>query len=123
MLIKNGKKYYSTKELCKMFNVYGAYINAVMGKPEAANIDSFSQMVKDPIARRMTFYEEETIDYLENYIKRNEEIKAKAKLKREGFIVDAEELAELKRQHPLVTDTRCFNLNWWPDTEPAIFTK
>lgn len=27
----------------------------------------------------------------------------------------------LKKEHPLVTDERCFNINWWPDTTPLVF--
>lgn len=27
----------------------------------------------------------------------------------------------LKKEHPLVTDVRCFNLNWWPDIIPDCF--
>ena len=33
--------------------------------------------------------------------------------------VDA--LAELKKQHPLVTNENCFKRNWWPDVIPSIF--
>ena len=45
----------------------------------------------------------------------------KAKEKKEKEIKQAkeqakiEELARLKKEHPLVTDERCFNLNWWPE--------
>lgn len=28
---------------------------------------------------------------------------------------------ELRKQHPLVTDDRCFILNWWPNTECKCF--
>lgn len=27
----------------------------------------------------------------------------------------------LKKEYPLVTDVRCFNLNWWPDIIPDCF--
>lgn len=30
-------------------------------------------------------------------------------------------IAELKKQHPLVTDERCFNLHWWPNIMPICF--
>ena len=30
-------------------------------------------------------------------------------------------LEVMKKLHPLVTDERCFNLNYWPDTEPKCF--
>ena len=30
-------------------------------------------------------------------------------------------LEELRRLHPLVTDDRCFDINWWPDPRPMCF--
>ena len=30
-------------------------------------------------------------------------------------------LEQLKAEHPLVTDSRCFKLSWWPDTVPDCF--
>lgn len=30
-------------------------------------------------------------------------------------------LRQLKILHPLVTDDRCFNINWWPETTPKCF--
>lgn len=35
-------------------------------------------------------------------------------------IVKADSLEELKREHPLVTDERCFKKCWWPETIPSI---
>lgn len=32
-----------------------------------------------------------------------------------------EELEELKKEHPLVKDERCFTLSWFPDTKPKNF--
>lgn len=30
-------------------------------------------------------------------------------------------IAQLKILHPLVTDERCFNINWWPKVTPKCF--
>lgn len=30
-------------------------------------------------------------------------------------------LEQLRKEHPLVKDDRCFRLNWWPVTRPACF--
>ena len=30
-------------------------------------------------------------------------------------------LQQLKILHPLVTDERCFNINYWPEVEPKCF--
>lgn len=32
-----------------------------------------------------------------------------------------EKLEQLKREHPLVTDERCFTLSWFPETVPSVF--
>lgn len=32
-------------------------------------------------------------------------------------------LARLKREHPLVTDERCFILSWFPETIPSGFSE
>ena len=31
-----------------------------------------------------------------------------------------EKLEDLKREHPLVTDERCFTLSWFPETVPSV---
>lgn len=31
-----------------------------------------------------------------------------------------ENLEELKKEHPLITDKRCFTLSWFPETIPSI---
>ena len=31
-----------------------------------------------------------------------------------------EKLEELKKEHPLVTDERCFKKSWWPETVPSV---
>lgn len=36
---------------------------------------------------------------------------------------DEDRLARLKREHPLVTDERCFILSWFPETIPAGFSE
>ena len=32
-----------------------------------------------------------------------------------------EKLEELKREHPLVTNEKCFTLSWFPETVPSVF--
>lgn len=31
-----------------------------------------------------------------------------------------EKLEELKKEHPLVTDEKCFTLSWFPETVPSV---
>lgn len=47
--------------------------------------------------------------------------------KRQETIVKAEKekkfqesLAQLRIDHPLVTDDRCFRLSWWPEVIPSV---
>ena len=30
-------------------------------------------------------------------------------------------LEQLRAEHPLVKDDRCFNINWWPNTVPKVY--
>lgn len=34
-----------------------------------------------------------------------------------------EKLEELKREHPLVTNEKCFTLSWFPETVPSVLEK
>lgn len=63
--------------------------------------------------------DEKIIQYFKNKQKKEEaEIKRK-RAEKEKII--AAKIKELKKQYPLVTDERCFKLNWWPDTVPSCF--
>lgn len=51
-------------------------------------------------------------------------IKAKSKLfTKKPKVVESVNPAieQLKQEHPLVTDERCFKQSWWPDTIPNCF--
>lgn len=37
--------------------------------------------------------------------------------------IDEARLEKLKREHPLVTDERCFILSWFPETIPSGFSE
>lgn len=52
-------------------------------------------------------------------------IRAESKLftkKPEVVKVVNKSLEELKKEHPLVTDERCFRLSWWPDVTPKGYS-
>ena len=34
-----------------------------------------------------------------------------------------ENLEKLKKEHPLVTDERCFTLSWFPETTPSVLSE
>ncbi len=37
--------------------------------------------------------------------------------------IDEARLEKLKREHPLVTDERCFIFSWFPETIPSYFNE
>ena len=68
---------------------------------------------------RVVIYPYGSLRLFKNYFdakakKRNETALKKVTLIREEETTGAED-------HPLVTDKRCFNLNWWPDVVPECF--
>ena len=68
---------------------------------------------------RVTIYPYGSLRLFKNYFnarakKRNETALKKVTLIREEETTGAED-------HPLVTDKRCLNLNWWPDVVPVCF--
>ena len=68
---------------------------------------------------RVTIYPYGSLRLFKNYFnarakKRNETALKKVTLIREEETTGAED-------HPLVTDKRCLDLNWWPDVVPECF--
>ena len=68
---------------------------------------------------RVVIYPYGSLRLFKNYFnarakKRNETALKKVTLIREEETTGAED-------HPLVTDKRCLNLNWWPDVVPDCF--
>jgi hypothetical protein len=51
--------------------------------------------------------------------KMDERKKLMAKQKAEKNKEDKKSLEEMKKEHPLVTDERCFKLSFWPETVPV----
>lgn len=43
---------------------------------------------------------------------------SRKKAEKKETAAEPKDLEELKKLHLNVTDTRCFNLNWWPETTP-----
>lgn len=82
----------------------------------------FESTTKSVINGRKAFWSYDTYkavkDFIENHIQKKAEFEKK---KQELDEQREKSLEELKREHPLVTDERCFNLNWWPDTVPVCF--
>ena len=57
--------------------------------------------------------------FLKKYVAEKEQIKAREERRKARLGENKNEsLEELKKEHPLVTDERCFKLNFWPETVP-----
>lgn len=73
---------------------------------------------------RRALYDYEAYMKMKNYLDVYRQRLA-AGIKTPPSIEDDEEkernLAEMRAEHPLVIDERCFNFNWWPDTTPICF--
>ena len=52
----------------------------------------------------------------DHYLHREKEEEAAEKTREEKF-------EEMKREHPLVTDKRCFTLSWFPETIPFVMSE
>ena len=52
----------------------------------------------------------------DHYLHREKEEEAAEKTREEKF-------EEMKREHPLVTDERCFTLSWFPEIIPSILSE
>ena len=52
----------------------------------------------------------------DHYLHREKEEEAAEKNVQEKF-------EEMKREHPLVTDKRCFTLSWFPETIPSVMSE
>lgn len=60
-------------------------------------------------------------DYREKLLEHKKLLEQKKMQQKPQDIERQKTLEELRREHPLVTDDRCFNLNWWPEVTPINF--
>lgn len=68
------------------------------------------------------FEDKDGEELIKTYLKRKEEKRindAKVAVEKEKKF--QEYLKTARNDHPLVTDERCFRLNWWPDVTPRCF--
>ena len=50
-------------------------------------------------------------------------ISKKPKCNTQEETIAANTLEELKRQHPLVTNEKCFKKSWWPEVVPSVLSE
>jgi predicted transcriptional regulator len=67
---------------------------------------------------RVAYFSKESLEKFRNILDEMQDKRAKWKQKKTEAAAALEEAETL---HPLVTDKRCLNLNWWPDVVPECF--
>lgn len=67
---------------------------------------------------RVAYFSKESLEQFRNILDEMQDKRAKWEQKRTEATAELEEAETL---HPLVTDKRCLNLNWWPDIVPECF--
>lgn len=68
---------------------------------------------------RVAYFSKESLEQFRNILDEMQDKRAKWEQKKTEAA--AAELEEAETLHPLVTDKRCLNLNWWPDVTPVCF--
>ena len=67
---------------------------------------------------RVAYFSKESLEQFRNILDEMQDKRAKWEQKKTEATAALEEAEAL---HPLVTDKRCLNLNWWPDVVPECF--
>ena len=67
---------------------------------------------------RVAYFSKESLEQFRNILDEMQDKRAKWEQKKAEATAALEEAEAL---HPLVTDKRCLNLNWWPDVVPECF--
>ena len=110
------KDYPCTKQVADMLGTIPQYVTQVQ---HILNIDL--KKVYSGHGPRYCFTPE-AIEQIKNYMEKTRQKKLERKAEKEAEKEAAiKELEAMKEQHPLVTDTRCFDPNYWPETVPLCF--
>lgn len=95
---------YTSSELADVFDVDENFIRKLVNKLKLERTTLEGNHIR---------YTERTRKDIEDYFKVEE--KKEAERQKVKAKTRQEELARLKKEHPLVTDERCFNPDWWPE--------
>lgn len=108
---------YTFREICTTYKVSLGFIQNVI-KKHAEEFQFITTTTKTGKPKhRLT---KADCKVMEKYIQALYELKENLHQKKQQEKTPALNLEKLKKEHPLVTDERCFDLNYWPDTTPAL---
>lgn len=109
--MEKEKKTFTTDEIAEMLNCTSTSVRNIV---RYYHID----YIKEPNNKgciKVSYSQESLNQIKEHYNARR--VKAKQRV---ISLTDTEEV-DSPEEHTLVTDKRCFDLNWWPDTVPSCF--
>ena len=112
--LPNKQKLYSTQDIAEMLNCTTSVVR---------NIVSYYHILSEREERdkriRRSLFSYEAFKLIKEYRDKRVE-KANRKPIVQSYERTEEEIAALK-DHSFVTDSRCLDLNWWPETVPSVF--
>ena len=103
---------YTTKQLAELLGISSSCI---------ANIAIRYNIPKKVLIAekaRVAYFSKDSLEKFRSILDEMQDKRAKWEQKRTEATAA---LAEAEALHPLVTDKRCLNLNWWPDVVPECF--
>ena len=103
---------YTTKQLAKLLGTSSSCISNI------AIRYNIPKKVLIAEKARVAYFSKESLEKFRNILDEMQDKRAKWEQKRTEATAALEEAEIL---HPLVTDKRCLNLNWWPDVVPECF--
>lgn len=111
-----NQKIYTTEEAAELLNTSCDDVRRIINYYK---IDHQIISTKKSRAIIMTYDALKLVaEYCKQRIQRREEMARKAEIRKQ---LAEEDLTSEAGLHPLVTDKRCLNLNWWPDIVPDCF--
>lgn len=112
------EKMYTTTEIMQ---ISGLARNTVLRRAKMLGFTKYSKYVLKKTYWGNTIKE---YTFTESQVKKmgcDHKVTLKEKQNDIDKVEDAEILEALKREHPLVTDERCFKRSWFPETVPSVF--
>ena len=97
---------YTTSDIAELLDLTQYTVKKHIKKLNLENTGFFVQAERNI---NVLYYPESTYLQIKNKVEEDRATEATA------------ELEEAETLHPLVTDKRCLNLNWWPDIIPDCF--
>jgi predicted transcriptional regulator len=104
---------YTTKQLAELLGISSSCVNNI------AIRYNIPKKVLIAERARVAYFSKDSLEKFRNILDEMQDKRSKWEQKKAE--ATAAELEEAETLHPLVTDKRCLNLNWWPDVVPECF--